>query len=329
MPVSQSRSTAKYLRPKEALLQKQEAIPSTSAVARALTGVTPGHIPEFMLATISRSEELDHYVLPNESTIQATWGYSREVLIMYVELSYMLYEDLERLPSVEELNTALHAGRIELPSEPIYNATTLTVYNSVAYKVACYYRGIRKATEGLNERQRLCIAAVTDYTSRATFHQKLARLGIETWEYNSWMNYPPFRNRVNKLSEKALTRSVALADVALAQGAVQGKLDFIKYADLRSGKFDPNLQVALDVKYVLTQVVEIIQRNITEPELLRKLGGELSLLAGAAGLNPGSSHRETEDEHLTLGLAPTQPVATNSTGADVYDGLTEEFTDDA
>ena len=169
--------------------------------------------------------------------------------------------------------------------------------SSEAFKTAAYYRGIRKVNDGLNPRQQLCIAAVTDYTSRASFDQKLARLGIQSWEFNAWMNFPPFRTRVERLSAKALKHSESLADVALAQGASQGKLEFIKYADLRSGKFDPLAQQSLDVTYVIKQVVEIIQRHVTDSGTLRAIGGELSLLAGAAGLDPragGSSARSND-----------------------------------
>lgn len=258
--------------------------------------------------------------IPDDATLRTQWGFNRATLVMYVTLCYDLYEELGRFPSPEEVNAGLYANRVEFPADGtlIYEQTTHIVMASAIFKSACYYRGMRKSSDALSERQRLTIAAVTDYTSRASFDQKLLRLGVSTWEYNAWMNFPPFAQRITKLSQAALKRSESLADVALAQGAVQGKLDFIKYADQRSGKFDPNAQATLDINHVIMQVIEIIQRNVTDPVVLRKIGGELSLLAGAAGLNPNSN--PTTPTAGTTPVAPNFPAELNSE---------EDLTDDS
>ena len=89
--------------------------------------------------------------------------------------------------------------------------------------------------------------------------------------------------------KRALAEAENAGDVALAQQVTQGRLDAIKYADLRSGRYDPGRQQAIDVEYVMRQTIEIIQEAcIKHPVALRSIGGELSLLAGAAGLDPES-----------------------------------------
>jgi|SRR5580765_1124706 hypothetical protein len=229
--------------------------------------------------------------LSSPVAIRTQWGFERGDLISLVELTYYLYEKLERLPTKKELASNLF--RINPPAPEDFNK----IYKSAIFKTACYYRGIRtddgkpanSALAGLDERQRLTIAAITDYTSRLTLDGKLKRIGVSAWEYSAWMNYPPFRNKIKELADKSLKHSESLADVALASGAVNGKLDFIKYADLRSGRFDPSARSALDVEYVIRSVMEIIMKHVRDPELLRAIGGDLSILAAGAGMNPESA----------------------------------------
>ena len=89
-----------------------DKLSSKAAVAKALTNNS--------LDKVTSLSETDGWLteqstIPSDAVIQTQWGFSRAVLVMYVELSYELFTELERMPTPEEVNQALWAGRIEFP----------------------------------------------------------------------------------------------------------------------------------------------------------------------------------------------------------------------
>jgi hypothetical protein len=72
-------------------------------------------------------------------------------------------------------------------------------------------------------------------------------------------------------------------DSQVAQGAVAGKLEFIKYFNEISGKHNPQRKAHADVQTILDGIVEIITRNITDSELLTRISSELSAVVAKLG----------------------------------------------
>jgi len=214
-------------------------------------------------------------------------GFSREELILMVELAYTLFEESGQAPTYDALVNSLYRATPRPKNARV-------IFKTEIFKAACSYRGIPMSQHGLTNKQMLTLRAVTNQLSRLSLDTKLKRLGVTQAEYKAWLRYPPFKRKLTELSENALKEAESAGDVALAQQVTQGRLDAIKYADLRSGKYDPGRQVTLDVEYVMRQMIEIIQRYVKDPATLRNIGGELSLLAGAAGLETTASAETNE-----------------------------------
>jgi hypothetical protein len=215
-------------------------------------------------------------------------GFSRQELVLMVELAYTLYEETGEAPTFQRLMDSIYRAE---PRPINYEK----IFKSEMFQTACSYRGIVKGSAGLTNKQMLTLRAVTNQLSRYSLDTKLKRLGVSQSEYKAWLRYPPFKRKLTELSTRALEEAESAGDVALAQQVTQGRLDAIKYADLRSGKYDPGRQQIIDVEYVMRQTIEIIQKHVKDPQALRNIGGELSLLAGAAGLDPSSSSNEARE----------------------------------
>ena len=226
---------------------------------------------------------------------KAAHGYEKYELTSYLDAAYALYETLGLMPTVEEiLATGYRHGLLAVPDEQWLNKRVLKIHTSQAFKTAAFYRGIRDPDMGLDERQSALLAHLTDHSLTSTLAAKLKKLGIEHWEYQAWLKYPPFRDRLRELSKRSLDEAGSVIDTQLASGAAAGRLDFIKYYDQRTGRYDPySVNTArFDAEAVIRSVLEILMRNIQDPELLRKIGGEISLVAGAAGLDPSSNQND-------------------------------------
>lgn len=145
-------------------------------------------------------------------------------------------------------------------------------------------RGIQPPDEPLTERQLMCIAVLSDFTSTKSIKGKLTDLGIKWWEYQAWLAQPRFAKKHRDASEALFEKAQAAVNSQLVAGAVSGKLDYIREFNVLSGRNDPARKQMMDVRDILNGVVDILTRNISDqPELLMKISGELSALAGGSG----------------------------------------------
>jgi hypothetical protein len=216
----------------------------------------------------------------DESEFLRTFGFTKMELTLHVANTWDFYQEHERMPTLGELQASSQNLR------KLHPGFTSEIYTSPAYKTACYYRGMRANTDGLDERQLMLLSVLTNFARRTSLETKLKQCGVADWEYQAWLRQPEFSKRLHRNATVALKDSAAAADVALASQAAHGNLEAIKYADQKTGRFDPNAKAALDVEFVIKQVLEILMKHITDPELLRRIGGDLSLVMSTAGISP-------------------------------------------
>jgi len=139
-------------------------------------------------------------------------------------------------------------------------------------------------SEALEPRQLLALSVMTDTTQRLTLETRLRRAGISKSEWQNWMRNKKFRAKFENIARETFIRSQSMIDLQLASGALEGKLDFIKYYNEVSGRHDPNKQAKVEVRAVLAAVVEIITRNVTDPETLNRISSEMQLQLQALDL---------------------------------------------
>jgi hypothetical protein len=131
-------------------------------------------------------------------------------------------------------------------------------------------------SEALEPRQLLALSVMTDTTQRLTLETRLRRAGIQKSEWQNWMRNKKFRAKFEAIARETFIRSQSMIDLQLASGALEGKLDFIKYYNEVSGRHDPNKQAKISVQQILNDVVEIITRNVTDSDTLQRISAELS-----------------------------------------------------
>lgn len=150
-------------------------------------------------------------------------------------------------------------------------------------------RGVTTPAMGLSEEQMLLLSVLTDYTDKASFATKLRRLGIPSWKYKAWQANPVFKHALRQASEQVFEDAQAAVNMSLVHNATHGDLASQKYFNELSGRWNPAEQSSVDVKTVLTAVVEVLNSTITDPDLLREIAGKLATISVVhGGTSPGN-----------------------------------------
>jgi hypothetical protein len=158
------------------------------------------------------------------------------------------------------------------------------VIKSKEYKDTLVLRGIRPGdTTRLNGDQMRALSVMTDLSRNMSLERRLKNAGITWHQWQQWMNNPSFRAHHDRLSEQVFRQAQASVDTQVASGALDGKLDFIKYYNELSGKHDPAKRAHKDIQQILNDIVDIITRNVSDPAVLARISAELSASVAKLG----------------------------------------------
>lgn len=138
---------------------------------------------------------------------------------------------------------------------------------------------------GLNAKQHYAIQIICSPLGRKSLMTRLREAGITQKEYNTWMKNPLFAGAVKTYTEDILKNSQHLAHEALLKGLEKGDMKAVEYYNAMTGRYNPAKESQVDVAVVLSQVVEIIQRNVRDPAVLNNIAAEMQLLAAGQKLS--------------------------------------------
>ena len=167
---------------------------------------------------------------------------------------------------------------MKLPRDLINRILICSAFNKVLI-----LRGIRKPTDTLNGKQLLALSALSDVSDHRSFKTKLNRAGISWYEYQGWINDPVFKAHHDRIAGEIFNKVQNDVDLQVASGALDGKLDFIKYYNELTGRHDPNKTAKADFQKFIDDVVKIITENVTDRETLMRMSQQLSLAVAKLG----------------------------------------------
>jgi len=161
-----------------------------------------------------------------------------------------------------------------------------------------YYRPVRgseidelKAIYGLTEDQFKVAMYLTDPTvAGKSLRERLAAAGCSYNMYDCWMKEPSFRNLVFNRTQSIIDNNMPEVTQALVEQAVIGNTTAFKMLhNLHKSGGDSvadntGATTGSTTLEVLSKVIDIISRNVVDPAVLDKIGGELALLAGSRGV---------------------------------------------
>ena len=155
------------------------------------------------------------------------------------------------------------------------------VVESEKFRVALLSRGVevgRVDSEGLSAEMVACVRALSDPQPGLTVRERLRGVGVSWEQYQGWLGFGPFREALTRASERGLRGAVALANARLLEGVDSGDLRSVKYLHELTGYFTPGRQQVLDVQQLVRDVMTVVLRRVTDPDLLLALAGDFRVL---------------------------------------------------
>lgn len=169
---------------------------------------------------------------------------------------------------------------------------------SDGFRKACEVRGIAMTLRpGMTPKQDAALNIILDPTQSPSLKARLSKARVPMATYRAWMRQPQFRAYVEGLAGGMLKEFEGDMMTTLVGLAVEGDREAIKFAFEMSGKHNPKAQETLNVKEVMLQFISIIQRHVTDPETLQRIGNDIMLLTGAqqATMQQGTTTKEITD----------------------------------
>ena len=146
-----------------------------------------------------------------------------------------------------------------------------------AFMTALAVRGVVPLGQGLTAKQSIALELVTDPNQPGNLATKLRKLGVKQAEFQGWLQQSAFLEQYKLLAEKRMNSARFAVDTTLAQKALDGEMDAIKYFDKRVGR-DPDKKDEVDGRMVVSVVLDVLTKHLAkQPDLLREIAAELEV----------------------------------------------------
>jgi hypothetical protein len=263
----------------------------TSILDFSFEGENNGHQPEHSATSRDLSLSADSSILsgfekfkrenPQELVVEEEQKYSvgavpsfctYDEFVSVVAVIYQLYTANRRLPTYVEASQLTYVGP----------GMIKRITETAEFKSAITARGVPwDDFHGLSSTQMLVAQIVTNPTDRRDLRRKLRSAGVTYPQYRAWMAQPAFSQYMNRITEGMLTDHIPDFNTVLTNKALAGDLHSIKYINELSGRHDPNRQQVLDLQAVVQNLLDIITRNVKDPEVMQAIAAEFSLAMGS------------------------------------------------
>lgn len=156
-----------------------------------------------------------------------------------------------------------------------------TVLASEKFRLAMASRGVefgRLDVDGLSAEMVATVRVLSDPEPGLTVRERLKSIGVSWDQFQGWLNFGPFRSALTASSERSLRGAVALANTRLVEQVDSGDLRSVKYLHELTGYFTPGRQQVLDTQQLVRDVMTVVLRRVTDPDLLMQLAGDFRML---------------------------------------------------
>lgn len=168
-----------------------------------------------------------------------------------------------------------------LKSNPLFRASM------ESRGINCNYSDgeLRHALE-LTGQQQAAVSVMLNLVDRRSNEKKLRDIGVSSEMWTTWMQNNVFAEYVRERSEVMLSHATHEAHMGLMRGIQGGNTASIKLYYEMTGRYNPNEENNVNIRLIIGQVLEAIQKHVRDPETLNSIAIEMSqitIAAGAAG----------------------------------------------
>lgn len=146
----------------------------------------------------------------------------------------------------------------------------------------------------LTGEQMAALIVLQDHSIRHPERKRLQMAGISWAKFQGWLQQPLFRREYRELQRRILEVATERSDAVLAQLIDDGNIRAIEYANAMTGKYDPATREAQNTVSILSMVMSVMQKHVTDEVTLLALSEEFEKLA----LQGGLKHMEIMDAEV-------------------------------
>lgn len=110
---------------------------------------------------------------------------------------------------------------------------------------------------------------------------KLRKCGVTTATWKSWMRQRKFVEYYKSVMESHLKDSIPEMKAALANKAMEGDVNALKFAFEVTGEYNPNYKSAVDAQALIGAFVDVMVAEIKDKELLGRIQQQIAFKAQA------------------------------------------------
>lgn len=140
----------------------------------------------------------------------------------------------------------------------------------------------------LTVRQMEAASVMANVIDRRSDEKKLRDLGISTAEWEGWMADRNFAAYMAGRLENRLGNSVHEAHLSLIRGVRSGNVPAIKLFYEITGRYNPDQTEQVNLRMVLQQVIEVIQRHVLDPNALDAIASDMTQIMLSASQRASS-----------------------------------------
>lgn len=152
-------------------------------------------------------------------------------------------------------------------------------FQTPEFRQALVIRGIdltpSESKHLLSTKQLLVANMLLNSYDRRSEREKLLEAGVSSQQLNIWKRDPTFQAYLSRRAEQMFQAADADAFKALVETVKGGDTQAIKLFMEMRGKYNPRLQVDVNVEQILVMVVEVISRHVKNPETLQLIAEDL------------------------------------------------------
>lgn len=148
------------------------------------------------------------------------------------------------------------------------------------FRRAMLIRGVDYSGQSRMTQQQDMAIMIMSAPDGLTFTQKLKKAKVAPSTWRAWLKNKAFREVWDRVGGTLLTDHETDMMVALTGEALKGDVGAIKYAFEVSGRHNPAKQQAIDAEVLMAKLIEVIQEEVTDPEILGRIASRMSLIAG-------------------------------------------------
>ena len=173
-------------------------------------------------------------------------------------------------------HTATAEELLQLPPSP--NITLLgspSIGGSLNTQAIAENRGL-DPKHPLSAEQLAAANVLLDFSDSRSQGAKLRSMGIPTTKYNNWLKNPHFVRYLRTRAEDLISGTQHEAHTALLRNIQRGNQRSIEYYNEMTGRYNPRTEDTVNVALVLVRLVEVIQRHVKDPEVIKAIAAEFN-----------------------------------------------------